>query len=133
MLLGVFLSKKRNDVVYSQNFRDSNCLSISDHDRKTFMDAAKLAIVKQESEIDDVDQEEVAEMFGYNKEDMSNEEDEDNQVLFNRNFIGSQDHIFRNQVPKYGYIHPVLHNFSPFLCTKIIKYRFTLSFLQGQL
>ena len=101
-----FLSKRASGVYYSHNFGDSKCPSLSDRDRKTFLETAKLAIVKQESDEDDVDQEEVAEMYGYNNlEETSHNDPESSQVLLKNNSDKPQDHNFRNE-ETCGYIQP---------------------------
>ena len=65
-----------------------------------------MAIVKQESNEDDVDQEEVAEMYGYNNlEETSHNDPESSQVLLKNNSDKPQDHNFRNE-ETCGYIQP---------------------------
>ena len=65
-----FLTKKHSGVYSSHNFGDVNCPSLSNKDRANLLETAKLSLVKEESDDEqEVDHEELAEMYGYGNSD----------------------------------------------------------------
>ena len=64
------MTKKHSGVYSSHNFGDVNCPSLSNKDRANLLETAKLSLVKEESDDEqEVDHEELAEMYGYGNSD----------------------------------------------------------------
>ena len=102
-----FLHKMPKEMFTNHTFGDPRC-SISSKDRKAFMEFAKLSLIKDEAADEDpeVDEEELAQMYGYGggAKDESEEVHQVNQETFSSQSI---QHLSRNEDSKCGYIQPV--------------------------
>ena len=98
------LAQKQRNIFTSHNVGEQSCPSLSDRDRDMFINNAKLAAAKESDEDEYINDEELAEIYGYGKEkDESN--DEDYQVE-NRNGANLNIVNVHRHEENYGYIQP---------------------------
>ena len=99
------ISKQPRETFLSHNFGDIVCPSLSSHDRRTFIETAKLSLVQEDCLEQDHDDEEIAELYGYNN--IENTLDREiNQVHCNKS-IGSKNILLdRTVAARYSYIQP---------------------------
>ena len=74
------MSKKSRNIFTNHTFGDINCPSISDQERKAFINTAKLAIMQDTYGETEVDEEEITEMAGYSTHNVKEEETSDQVV-----------------------------------------------------
>ena len=100
------LAKKQRATYTSHSFGDIRCPSLSIQDRQAIISATKLSAV-QEDESQTTDDEELAELHGYCKDDDSRDSEESAQVVGHN--IDSQiiTAFPRNETPTCNYIQPV--------------------------
>ena len=99
-----FLSQKPREVYTSHNFGDPRYCSLSPQDRKMFMETAHLSNIKEEEP--EVDDEELAEMYGYGS-NVNDSEDVLDQVNLEKSKHNSSNNLSRNDEVKCSYIQPV--------------------------
>ena len=98
-----FLSQKPREVYTGHNFGDPRFCSLSPQDRQMFIETAKLSNIKDEEP--EVDDEELAEMYGYGSN--VNDSEEVHDKVKPENFTQhSTNNLSRNE-EKCGYIQPV--------------------------
>ena len=100
-----FLEKKPKNVYTSHNFGDQKHCSISQRDRQTFIENAKMANIQDEDD-SELDEDELAELYGYGKNLSDHDEDEDDNQVLKRSEKCSKSKLFRNSA-KCSYIKPV--------------------------
>ena len=75
-----YLAKQPRSIYTAHSVGDQACPSLSALDRKKFIENAKLTSIHEEIEVQDVDDDELAEMYGYGLHYSNNETYDDEQV-----------------------------------------------------
>ena len=103
-----YLSKKDRVIFTSHDFGDLECPSLSERDRQAFLNTAKLAMVKQDSNEEETDEEELAQMYGYTGVDLKkNDEEEYSQVTKRNDSHNNTNHDHRMTNWKCSLIQPL--------------------------
>ena len=100
------LSKKPREIFTSHSFGDNSCHSLSAQDRQSFINSTKLSAVQEDSN-NETDEDELAELYGYQKDCDIQESDESSQVETTNTELEKNISFNRNDTPKCGYIQPV--------------------------
>ena len=76
-----YLAQKQRNIFTSHNVGEPNCPSLSDQDRNTFLNNARLATMKENKVEEAIDDDELAELYGYKYTDNAvTDEEADYQV-----------------------------------------------------
>ena len=101
-----YLARQPRTIFTSHNFGDSKCPSLSANDRKIFRETARLAIVKEDTDEENINEEEFAELYGYENTSKTECQD-DNQVVDHEQSKLNNILISRNESVKHGFIQPI--------------------------
>ena len=99
-----YLSKQSRDTFMSHNFGDLSCPSLTARDRKKFFEAAKLSSIQEEADDTEIDEDEIAEMFGYGQMGTTANDSEASQVEMISPKLQHKIYHPRNEELSCGYI-----------------------------
>ena len=100
------LSNKKRDIYTSHDFGDVQCPSLSAQDRKTFLNTAKLSIMKEESNIENNEDDELAESHGYQIIEDEHDDSDNSQVHYQHEDTKLISNIDRKEIKQCSLIQP---------------------------
>ena len=102
-----YLSKRKREIFTSHEFGDLSCPSLSIKDRKSFLSSAKLSVLKEDSDCEGIDEEELAEMYGYSGLSQKDGEEDHTQVISTINQHTTHEYMNRNKSWSCSHIQPL--------------------------